>query len=103
MKKKGKICAEEVAIKTTDKSKARLVNGMLTAVGEGEVDLVVYLVNYPDITKTLTIQITNEEQDFSAYIEGNDSIKLDRKAVYTLIGIPIVDKTILFELETTNQ
>ena len=102
LKKNGKICEEEVAIKTTDKSKVRLVNGVLTAVGEGEVDLVVYLVNHPNITKTLTVQITNEQQDFAAYIEGNDSIKLDRKATYTLVGIPTISENILFELETTN-
>lgn len=102
LKKNGKICEEEVGIKTTDKSKARLVNGVLTAVGEGEVDLVVYLVNHPNITKTLTVQITNEQQDFAAYIEGNDNIKLDRKATYTLVGIPMISENILFELETTN-
>ena len=102
LNKNGKICEEEVAIRTTDKSKVRLINGILTAVGEGDVVLEIYLVNYPNITKTLPIRIANEEQDFTAYIEGNDSIKLDRKATYKLVGIPQTNQIVLFELETTN-
>ena len=103
LKKDGKIINEEVGFDTTDKSKAKIINGVLTAVGAGEVDIIVYLKNYPNISKTLTITIANQDQPFSAYIDGNDFIRLDRTENYKLIGTDDVDEdTVKFELEKTD-
>jgi hypothetical protein len=44
------------------------------------------LKDYPEIKKTIKIVIGAEEQEFGAYIEGSDSIKLDRYSTYKLVG-----------------
>lgn len=100
--KNGKICDEEISYKSTDKNKVRIINGNPTAVGTGTVDIIIYLTNYPTISKTLTIKISDEEQDFSAYIEGNDFIRLDREEHYTLMGISNIENAVTFVLEKTE-
>lgn len=100
--KNGKICNEEIGYKTTDKKKARFINDVLTAVGIGSVDIIIYLIKYPEISKTLTIDIVEEEQQFAAYIDGNDFIRLDRKESYSLIGTSDIDGIVAFTLEKTD-
>ena len=102
--KDGKICNEEIGYKTSDKRKARFIDDVLMAVGIGSVDIIIYLVKYPNISKTLTINIIEEEeqQQFSAYINGNDFIRLDRKESYNLIGTSDIDGVVTFRLEKTD-
>lgn len=88
--------------KTTDKSKARIIDGVLTAVGEGTVDIIVYLIDYPEIMKTITVEITNENIEFSAYIDGNDAIRLDREESYKLVSNQDILDKVTFTLVTTD-
>ena len=83
--KNGKPFDGEVELISKNKSIARLVNNKLTAVGTGEVEIIVRLKEYPSIEKTLTV-IIGSQQEFSAYIEGQSKIRLDREATYTLKG-----------------
>lgn len=101
--KDGKICNEEIGYKTSDKRKARFIDDVFMAVGIGSVDIIIYLVKYPNISKTLTINIIEEEQQqFSAYINGNDFIRLDRKESYNLIGTSDINDVVNFTLEKTD-
>ena len=100
--KNGKICDEEVGYKTADKKVVRFVDDVLTAVGAGTTDIIIYLKKYPNISKTLTIEVSNEEKQFMAYIDGNNSIKLDRQESYTLIGTEEINDKVSFHLENTD-
>lgn len=80
---------------------ARVINGQLMALAEGTVDIIAVLAEYPQIEQSITITINSVEQEFSAYIKGNDSIRLDRYCDYELIGtIPI--EGIEYHLESTE-
>ena len=76
---------EPVTLITTDKSIARIVNGQLTAVANGTVDIIVQLTNHPEIQETIQIQVGGEKE-FSAYIEGKAAIRLGCKNEYILKG-----------------
>ena len=102
LQKNGATYTGAYGFQTTDKSKARIIDGVLTAVGEGTVDIIIYLLDYPEITKVITVEITNTEQEFSAYIKGNDFIRLDRSESYTLIGTQEIIGTVTFSLATTD-
>lgn len=91
----------EVNLLPTDKRFARLIDGALTAVGEGETDIIIQLKEFPTITNVLHITINSEEQAFSAYIEGPSSIKLDRMARFILKGTQSLTKPVIFTLDTT--
>ena len=91
---------ESVTLISTDKSIARNINGQLTAIANGTVDIIVQLTNYPNIQQTLTIQVGGEKE-FSAYIEGNATIRLDRESTYSLVGTDDIDGDVSFSLEET--
>ena len=90
----------ETTLITQDKKIARLIDGVLTAVGEGETTIIVQLVDFPDITTTIDIKVNDEEVIFSAYIEGSDKIRLDRDSTYYLIGTAEIDEPVIFTLDS---
>ena len=91
----------EIEYITTDKKIAKFVDGTLTAVGAGTVDIIIQLKDYPDIQKTLSVTISNADQDFSAYIEGSDKIRLDRQNSYKLIGTSELNGAVEFTISNT--
>ena len=97
--KNGKPCDLEVVLMPTDKKIVRIINGVLTAVAPGTTDIIVQLKDYPDIQKTITIDVGEEEQEFSAYIEGVDKIRLDREATYILIGTETIDGPVKYYID----
>ena len=99
--KNGKLCDEEVELETTDKKVARFINNILIAVGRGTTNLVARLKNHPEITQTITITV-GEVPEFSAYIEGNDKIKLNRTGLYTLKGTEKINGEVAYSLEETQ-
>jgi len=89
--KNGEPSNEEIELITTDKAIVRKINGKLIAVGEGNVTIIIQLKGHPEIQKTIEIQVGNEEQEFSAYIEGPDTIRLDREQQYVLKGFDTIN------------
>lgn len=70
-----------------NKQVARLVDNVLTAVGEGEAELKVILKDCTDIEPNelfIAIQVGAAETEFSCYIDGNDKIRLGREQIYTV-------------------
>lgn len=65
----------------------RIVDGKLVAKRAGEATIYVQLNNYPDIKIPMVITISEETQNFDAYIEGPDFIRLGFKAAYCLKDI----------------
>lgn len=91
----------EISWDTSDHKIARVIDGQLMALAEGTVDIIATLVDFPQISQSMTITINGAPQEFSAYIKGNDAIKLDRYSDYELIGtIPI--SGIEYHLEETD-
>ena len=84
--KNGVPSDEEVEFISTNKKIAKMVDNELKAIAEGKVDIIVQLKQYPAVQKTITIQVGEEKNEFSAYIEGSDTLRLDRIGVYTLKG-----------------
>lgn len=86
--KNGVPSDEPINVLTTNKKYARFdkTTKRLVAAAEGEVELVLQLKNYPSITQHVVITIGEVNEQFSGYIEGESSIRLDRKTSYTLKG-----------------
>jgi len=84
--KNGVPSNEEVEFISTNKKIVKMVDNELKAVAKGEVDIIVQLKQYPAVQKTITIQVGEGKNEFSAYIEGSDTLRLDRIGVYTLKG-----------------
>ena len=85
--KNGVPTAMEVELVSKDKQIAKIQNGVLTAVGEGEVDIQVILKNCTDIEPQellIHIEVGAAETEFSCYIEGKDKIRLGKEEIYTL-------------------
>lgn len=68
------------------KDKTKEKDGQLTVAPDatGEITIIIQLVDYPEIQKTMTIQVSNVDQEFSVYIDGKSTISLDRHATYQL-------------------
>ena len=98
--KNGKPYKTEVEYITTDKKIIRIINGVPTAVGAGTATLIVRLKDYPDIQQKLSITVGNEEQEFSAYIEGADTIRLDRSERYELKGTSDIINQVNFSIDS---
>ena len=58
----------------------------LVAVAKGTAEIVIQLKQYPAIKKTIIVQVGEEKNEFSAYIDGSDILRLDRIGIYTLKG-----------------
>lgn len=86
--KNGQVCEAEIELSTTDKKIVRNIDGELIAVGKGTVTIIATLKDYPEIQQQISVTVGEEEEiaDFSGYIEGPDSIRLDREATYLLQG-----------------
>lgn len=86
--KNGETCEEEVELISGNKRIVKKIDNDLIAVGKGMVTISAILKNHPDISQDITVTIgeAEETQEFSAYIEGPETIRLDRKALYKLNG-----------------
>ena len=84
--KNGVPSNEEVEFISTDKKIVKVIDNKLKAVSEGEVEIIVQLKQYPTIQKTIMVQVGAEKNEFSAYIEGSNTLRLDRIGIYTLKG-----------------
>ena len=99
--KNGKPVEVDYKLIPENKKIAKFVNGTLTAIKEGETSLIVQLVEYPEIYTRLEI-IVGKENNFSAYIEGSDSIRLGREFSYKLVGTSEINENVSFTLKETN-
>lgn len=85
---------------TNDKSIVKVIDNQLIPVGIGTTTVQIQLRDYPEIITTLTITIDNNESVFSAYIEGNESIRLDRKGQYLLKGTEEINGQVVFTINS---
>ena len=79
---------------------ARIINGALTAVHAGTTEIIIQLKEYPQVQQKMTITIGEAPIEFSAYIEGADTIKLDRLQRYELQGTSNIIGTVNFNIDS---
>ena len=91
----------DIELLSNNKKLVKNVNGELIASAEGTADIIVKLKDYPEIQKTFSINITSIQMEFSAYINGPDIIRLDRKATYHLQGTSEIDGEVIFNIDST--
>lgn len=92
----------EYNLLSTDKKIVKVIDGELKAVGTGTVDIIVQLKEYPNIQKTISITVSAAEQEFSAYIEGPDRIRLGRKGTYILVGTEAIDGQVIYGISDNS-
>lgn len=90
----------DIELLSNNKKLVKNVNGKLIASAEGTADIIVKLKDYPEIQKTFSINITSIQMEFSAYIDGPDIIRLDRKAAYHLQGTNEIDGEVIFSIDS---
>lgn len=100
--KNGVPSNEEVEFISSDKKIAKIVDDQLTAVAEGTVDIIVQLKQYPAIQKIISIKVDSAKNEFSAYIEGSDTLRLDRAGSYMLKGTENISGEVIFSIDDTT-
>lgn len=93
---------QEVELISTDKQIAKIINGQLVAISSGIVDIIVRLKEVPTIQKSITIEVGLEANDFSAYIEGAATIKLDRINTYTFKSNQDLTDEVVFSVDNPD-
>ena len=93
---------EPVDFISTNKQIAKVINGNLTAISEGEVEIILQLKNHPEIKRSITIEVVSSPDSFSAYIEGNNVIKLDRTNEYIFKANTALNSEIVFSLSSNE-
>ena len=99
--KNGEIYQSQVEYVSSNKTIAKIVNNELTAVGEGTVQITIRLKDHPEIENTITITVGPQQQEFSAYIKGNNNIRLDREEVYQLVGTSQITGQVRYSVDNT--
>lgn len=76
----------ELILPENDKSVVDMVNDIPTAVGEGTATIIMQLKGKAAVQKRFEILVKAQAVDFAAYIDGSDTIHLDRKVKYSLVN-----------------
>ena len=72
----------------------------LQAVGKGQCFITMRLKTRPAVTKKVEITINQQEEEFIAWIEGPDKLRLDRQDLYKLVSNSIItDSDVHMEIE----
>ena len=76
------------------------INDEFIATGAGQCIITMQLKNRPAVTKNVEVTITPSDQEFVAYIDGPDKLRLDRQDKYKLVGNSYIDDTaVTIEIE----
>lgn len=100
--KNGSLSNEEVEFVSTNNNIAKVLQGKLMAIAEGQVEIIIQLKKHPEIKHSIIINIISANTSFSAYIEGNDVIRLDRTNEYVLKATEELVDPIIFSLNNSE-
>jgi len=72
----------------------------LIGLKSGTTTIKVQLKDYPQIEKDLVINLIEQPiEDFSAYIEGPDKLRLNEVAIYKLVGTTALSSSVVYTLD----
>lgn len=94
--------AEPVDIIPSDFEKVQWIDGHLMAVKAGEVNLTIRLRKYPTLSVLIPCSI-GEAISFSAFIDGQNQLKLNRSAEFTLVGSTALVEDVVFGLQDETE
>ena len=77
-------------------------NGHWHTIGAGKIEFTMRLKDRPAVTRDFEIFVNEPTVEFSAYIEGPDTIKLDRYSTYELQGSSNLVGTVEYSLGQTE-
>ena len=77
-------------------------NGHLQAIGAGQVMVTMRLKNRPAVTVDYEVTVNESDAEFVAYLDGQDSIRLDRYAAYSLTSTAPIAGAVTFSLDATE-
>ena len=97
--KNGVPIDQPVILSSSNQSVVKLINGQLVALGAGITTIIITLQNYPTIFQTIEIEVGQQEKQFSAFIEGPATIRLDRQQIYTLKGTAQLQGQVIYSIE----
>lgn len=77
------------------------IEGVFKAVGAGETTLTLQLVDYPDIKLEIPVTVSETAQEELAYIEGPQTIRLDREATYKLVTTGVLTSEVIYSIDNS--
>lgn len=77
------------------------IEGVFKAVGAGETTLTLQLVDYPDIKLEIPVTVSETAQEELAYIEGPQTIRLDREATYKLVTTGVLTSEVTYSIDNS--
>ena len=86
---------------TMTSSNTDVINNDMEVVGAGTTIITVALKDNPTTSKTYEI-IVRENSNFTAYIDGPETLRLDRQASYTLVGTEPINGEVTFDIGNTQ-
>lgn len=86
----------------SDNTMVNSVGDMLVATRPGNLELKIYLTKFPNIGNTIPLVI-GERKVFSAYIDGQDKLKLNRSAEYKFLASEALVENVVFSLPADNK
>lgn len=95
--KDGAVSTLRVDFYPVDKEYTRIIDGQLTAMKEGQTKILAQVSEFPDIQQEIDIVIANATS-FSAYLDGPDSVRLDREAKYELRSNQVLNGTVNYAI-----
>lgn len=86
----------------SDSSAIGYINGMPVATKSGSIELQIRLKKFPNISDTIPL-IIGERKAFSAYIDGQDKLKLNRSAEYSFIASEALAENVVFSFPANEK
>lgn len=85
-------------------SNLEVVNENMEAVGAGTTTITIALKDRPTILKQYELIVREAAEEFSAYINGADTIRLDRQEAYQLVGTTdISNENVTFHIPSEDE
>ena len=79
----------------------RFVNNKFIAVAEGEAEIEIKMIEEPYYAERFTVQVVkSEDTAFAAYIEGDDTICLNRQKKYSFLANKPIEGEVVFSIDS---
>ena len=99
--KNGVPVEAETKLTSLNKKVVRFVNNKFIAVAEGEAEIEIKMIEEPYYAERFTVQVVkSEDTAFAAYIEGDDTICLNRQKKYSFLANKPIEGEVVFSIDS---